>query len=312
MQGILRRFALGAGIAAMLAALVSSETLAKEGVEARLDRPIPKDAAAGSTITLGWSLWFRDEASGEWRPFTGNGGFVRLYGVEGSSTEASGTEDWTGHFLAEVAVPAGGIGRVEIGLAGTACRAGTCWRSDEIFPVTGIGPRDGVPIAEIYRAKIDPLPVQISARRPVRVGIWFVPKPGVDADAVPLPASVFVEVTDMETDGATHVAARPEGRVGHFAAMVTFPESGHYRLAAAVGDDNRIEDVFGESIVRLQVPTMTKAPTPWPPAAASDPATATAPPASSPSVAVFVGLVATILVAFALAAIRGRQMRADG
>jgi hypothetical protein len=104
-----------------------------------------------------------------------------------------------------------------------------CWRSDEILPVTGIGPRDGVPIAEIYRAKIDPLPVQISARRP-RVGIWFVPKPGVDADAVPMPASVFVEVTDMETDGATHVTARPEGRVGHFAAMVTFPESGHYRL----------------------------------------------------------------------------------
>jgi hypothetical protein len=37
--------------------------LAKEGVEARLDRPVPTDAAAGSTISVGWSLWVRDSAS---------------------------------------------------------------------------------------------------------------------------------------------------------------------------------------------------------------------------------------------------------
>jgi hypothetical protein len=308
---MLRRFALAAGIAALLAAAVPSAALGKEGIEARLDHPMPKDAAAGSTITVGWSLWVRDDA-GDWRPFTGNGGFVRLYGVDAGSTEASGTEDWVGHFFAEVTVPSSGIGRAEIGLAGTACRAGTCWRSDAILPITGIGPRAGAPIAEIYRAKIDPLPVHISADGPVRVGIWFVPKPGTPIDAVPLPALVFVQLTDVETQRASHVAAQPEGRIGHFAAMVTFPESGRYRLEAAVGDENRIEHVFGESLVRLQVPTKEAA-TPGPDAAAvaPDPAPATVPPAGSPPVLAFVGLVVAILVALALAAIRGRQMRAD-
>jgi len=307
MRGILRPIAIGAWVAALLAAaIVPSMALAKEGVEARLDRPVPKDAAAGSTISVGWSLWVRDSASEKWRPFTANGVFVRLYGIGGEPTEASGTEDWTGHFLAEVMVPPEGIDSAEIGLAGTACTGKTCSRSDAIFPVTGIGPRAGALIAEIYQAKIDPLPVQIAARQPVRVGIWFVPKPGSAPDAIPLPALVFVQLTDVDTQLASQVAARPEGPTEHFVAMVTFPQMGRYSLSAAVGDGRRIEHVFGESLVRLEVPTVpVTGATPVPAAAVPVPATVPVQPAGLPSVAVLVALV----VGLGLLAIRARRKR---
>jgi hypothetical protein len=311
MRAILRPFAIGAWVAALLAPVIMpSSAFAKEGVEARLDRPIPTDAAAGSTTSIGWSLWVRDAASGKWSTFTASGVFVRLHGIGGKSTEAFGTEDWTGHFLAEVNVPADGIERAEIGLAGTACTAENCGRSDAIFPVTGVGPRAGAPIAEILDAKIDPLPVQVAARQPVRVGIWFVPKPGAAPDAIPLPALVFVQLTDLDTQLASHVAARPEGRTGHFVAIVTFPDTGRYTLGAAVGDGRRIEHVFGESLVRLEVPTVTvTGATPVPVAAVPVPATVPVQPAGLSSVAVLVGLVVALVVGLGLLAIRARRRR---
>jgi hypothetical protein len=311
MRTILRPVAIGVWVAALLApVIIPSTAFAKEGVEARLDRPIPTDAAAGSTTSIGWSLWVRDAASGKWSTFTASGVFVRLYGIGGESTEAFGTEDWTGHFLAEVTVPPDGIDRTEIGLAGTACTAENCGRSDAIFPVTGIGPRAGAPIAEIFQAKIDPLPVQIAARQAVRVGIWFVPKPGAAPNAIPLPASMFVQLTDVETRLASQIPARPEGRTRHFVAMVTFPETGRYTLEAAVGDGRRVEHVFGESLVRLEVPTVTMTgATPVPAAAVPVPATVPVQPAGLPTGAVLLGLVVALVVGLGLLAIRARRKR---
>jgi hypothetical protein len=311
MRGILLPFAVGAWVAALLAAaVVPSTVLAKEGVEARLDRPIPMDAVTGSTISVGWGLWVRDSANQKWNTFTASGVFVRLHGIGGKSTEAFGSEDWTGHFLAEVTVPPDGIDRAEIGLAGTACTAVTCLRSDAIFPVSGIGPRAGAPIAAIFQAKIDPLPVQIAARQPVRVGIWFVPRPGAAREEIPLPALVFVQLTDVEMQLGSQVAAWPEGRAGHFVAMVTFPQTGRYTLAAAVGDGRRIEHVFGESLLRLQVLTTTPGTTTSvPEALVPVPATVPMQPAGLPSGEVLVGLVVALVVGLGLFAFQAQRKR---
>jgi len=313
MRAILRPFAVGAWVAVLLAAsIIQSTALAKEGAEAQLDRPLPKDAAVGSTISVGWSLWIRDGASEKWRTFSASGVFVRLYGIGGAPTEASGTEDWTGHFFAEVTVPPDGIARAEIGLAGTACTDETCSRSDAIFPITGIGPRAGVPMAEIYQAKIDPLPVQIVARQPVRVGVWFVPKPGTAPDAIPLPALVFVQLTDVDTQLASRVTTRPEGRTGHFVATVTVPQAGRYSLEAAVGDGSHIEHVFGDSLVRLQVPT-TSAAAAASAQAAPVPVPATAPmlPTGLPPVTALVGLVVVLGVGLGVVATQARRKRSQ-
>ena len=117
--------------------LLALPTLAKEGAEAMLDTEIPRDAQPGSTIDVGWSVF---SVSGtERQPMYGSPVYIRLVSVDWTtSTEVMGTESppGSGHYVASIEVPAGGIGEVVVGLVGEACSANGCERSDMIFPLT--------------------------------------------------------------------------------------------------------------------------------------------------------------------------------
>ncbi len=118
-------------------ALVASPALGKEGAEARLDTAIPRDAQPGSTIDIGWSVFSIFEDRQE--PVYGSPVYIRLVAPDGTtSTEAMGTErpSGSGHYIASIEVPAGGIGEVIVGMVGEACSDGVCQRSDLIFPLT--------------------------------------------------------------------------------------------------------------------------------------------------------------------------------
>jgi hypothetical protein len=119
-------------------ALAVTPTLAKDGGEAQLDTPIPRDAEPGTTIDVGWSVF---TVSGDERqPMYGSPIYIRLVSRDRTtSTEAMGTESpgGSGHYEASIEVPAGGIGEVVVGLVGEACDANGCRRSDLIFPIVG-------------------------------------------------------------------------------------------------------------------------------------------------------------------------------
>jgi hypothetical protein len=105
-----------------------SVALGKEGVKARLTTPLPLGASPGQTITVAWTLSEVDE-QGVRRPFNAIGVFVRLHSAAGgAATMAFATADAhpLGHYDAQVTVPNGGIGGVEIGLRGT---------TDMVFPL---------------------------------------------------------------------------------------------------------------------------------------------------------------------------------
>ena len=107
---------------------------AKGDAMAALDAPIPPDADAGAELEIGWRAWIPGGTS-EW-PFSGAPVFIRLTSPDGSSsTEAFGRETpkGSGHYLATIQVPAGGVGRVEVGLFGESCVRGACTRSDILF-----------------------------------------------------------------------------------------------------------------------------------------------------------------------------------
>jgi hypothetical protein len=123
---------------------------AKEGAEAKLDTAIPRDAEPGSTIDVGWSVFF--VADGKQEPVDGSPVYIRLVAPDGtSSTEMMGTEtpSGSGHYVATIQVPGGGIGEVIVGMVGEACSDGACQRSDLIFPLTDdalvTGPAPTVP-----------------------------------------------------------------------------------------------------------------------------------------------------------------------
>jgi hypothetical protein len=107
----------------------------KEGVRARLETPAALEAAPGQTTTIAWTLAWRDER-GKRHPFGAGGVFVRLLSAGGETVKAVGTEGPRGRFVADVAVPEGGIGEIEIGLEGTTMYAdGRTQDADVYFPV---------------------------------------------------------------------------------------------------------------------------------------------------------------------------------
>jgi len=126
---------LWAALAAVLLALsLAGVAAAKGGALASLETPIPPDADPGTTIDVAWRAWMPD-AGTDW-PFSGLPVFIRLISADGGrSTETMGRESpaGSGRYEAAIAIPSGGVGRVEVGLFGESCVDGTCTRSDLLF-----------------------------------------------------------------------------------------------------------------------------------------------------------------------------------
>jgi hypothetical protein len=129
-----RLLLVGVVLAAVCAvALAAAPAVAKEEVTARLVGQLPEDAGPGETVTVTWVLAGPDE-DGRRLPFNAIGVFVRLASAGGGPpTIGFATPDAhpDGRYDARVAVPAGGIGGVEIGLRGEN-DAGV---SDVVFPL---------------------------------------------------------------------------------------------------------------------------------------------------------------------------------
>jgi len=116
--------------AVTLALALGTPALAKEDVEARLRQPLPPDPAPGSVIHVAWTLTILESGG---RPFNACGVFVQLRSrAAGQSTRAYADPSCAAHpngeYAADVVVPQGGIGALEIGLSGT---------TDVFFPVVG-------------------------------------------------------------------------------------------------------------------------------------------------------------------------------
>jgi hypothetical protein len=107
--------------------------LGKENVTARLLTPLRLDAAPGEKITVVWALAGAAE-NGRRQPFNAIGVFVRLLSATGGRPSiefATPDAHPQGRYDAQVAVPKGGIGGVQIGLRGTSDGSA----SDVLFPL---------------------------------------------------------------------------------------------------------------------------------------------------------------------------------
>jgi hypothetical protein len=120
-------------LACLLVLAAGPAALGKEGVKARLLTPLRVDAAPGEQLTVVWALAGTDE-HGRRQPFNAIGVFVRLLSASGGRpTIGFATPDAhpQGRYDAQVAVPEGGIGGVQIGLRGSSDGAA----SDALFPL---------------------------------------------------------------------------------------------------------------------------------------------------------------------------------
>jgi hypothetical protein len=121
-------------LVAVLAALaLAPGALAKGRVTASIDHPTHCDAAAGSRISIAFSL--TTFASGGPEPFGAGGVFVKLRRAGGRpALRVAARSDRKGHYVARVTVPRGGILRINAGLNGTTVSDGVEQDADVLFP----------------------------------------------------------------------------------------------------------------------------------------------------------------------------------
>jgi hypothetical protein len=118
-------------VVVLVAALIAAPTaLGKEGVRATLTTPVPLDASPGTTLHVGWKLANRDGT-----PFGGGDVFVRLRSATGAQAETAYTNGG-GTFAADVVVPKGGIGDVQIGIRGWSSGPDGTHEAPMFFPIT--------------------------------------------------------------------------------------------------------------------------------------------------------------------------------
>ena len=152
--------------ALLLVLTLGAPVLAKWDVQARLDAPIPADAAPGTTLVVGWTTTQAD-GSGGTVAFTGAPVFIALTAPGAPEADALVFGDefpaGSGHFTASIVVPPGGIAPdgVSVGLRGTSCEAGVCQHSDLLFELVGdvLEPAAGTAAVEPVTIVATPPPV---------------------------------------------------------------------------------------------------------------------------------------------------------
>ena len=209
-------------------------------VETWIDAPIeaPPDAPAGGLVDFGATFWnARDHTL-----FGINGLNVKLYPKTGNAkpSVAKAIQDVPGHILAQLKIPKGGVGRVEIVTSGQECAAdGTnCHNVDIPLRITGTGPPPDAPPGELVTAELLPVTGDVVAGRPAtiavllhQIGLWT-------AETFALPDNI--EVTSTKVGGGRLGSARlqqdPPTAGQPYRGTIRIPEPGSVVLAAAFVD----------------------------------------------------------------------------
>jgi hypothetical protein len=238
-------------------------------LEAWLDEPMTPDTPAGRTIPIGLTIW--DTQAAELSPIGGL--YLKLHPATGKArpTEAETRSDWPGHILANVIVPKGGPGAIEIGISGRACTSdGTCTDTSFPFTVGGIGPPPAAPRSLLVSARLQPLVQPVIAGRPIEIVIDLAPLAAWDPESLGLPDRLVVIARNgTGPDLASTEIRRGAGPVNIFRGQITIPEPGDVALMFALpGGGSGADDVIDSATTRVKVAPATDS---SPAAAAPDP-----------------------------------------
>lgn len=228
-------------------------------IEAWLDAPVPAGAAPGTQLRVGALIWL--PGTGElMRRATFK---VLLHPASGPAQPGFdyGNEDFAGHIVADLIVPEGGAGELEILLPGTVCENGICGPRDAHVPIRGVGPPPDVPLPAFATALIRP-PVQaIVAGGPTTMDITVEPRIRWPAPGLHLPGAIWLQVREPQGAILDDVAATlVDPAAGRYEAVVTFERAGELVVQAGVAEGAEGADLFGSSVRRVSVVAGVAAP----------------------------------------------------
>jgi hypothetical protein len=117
------------GLGVLLGTAVTA--VAKSGIVARLDAPVPTHAQAGSVLTIGWTLTVPGSSG-----LFGTDTILRLYPANGGApSDWDARQDRGNHYVATVTVPAGKIETIGIGIPGESCTDSACVPAVAFFTI---------------------------------------------------------------------------------------------------------------------------------------------------------------------------------
>jgi hypothetical protein len=230
----------------------SEEPREQFDLEAWLDAPVPAAAAPGSTIHVGAFVWVR----GPEEPVRGASFRIFLHPASGSGEPGFdyAYQDFAGHLVADIGVPEGGAGELEILLPGTVCENDVCGPRDTPIPILGVGPPPGVPLTALATAVIGPPVEAIVAGAPTTIDITVQPRIRWPAPGLQLPASIWLQVRQPQGPILDDVAASLVGAdTGRYEAAVTFDRAGEPVIQAGVEEGAEGADLFAASVRRVTV-----------------------------------------------------------
>jgi hypothetical protein len=257
----------GSAFAASGEPSTASNPNGSSNIEGWLDEPITPDTPAGETIQVGLTIW--DSTAQQLSPMTTL--YLRLHPASGKArpTEAETRSDWPGHILANVIVPKGGPGTIEIGISGRSCTSnGKCTNVDFPFRIGGVGPPPEAPRSTLVDPRLQTLVQPVIAGRPLQILIDLAPRAPWDPGSLGLPDRLVVVARNgTGPDLASTEIRRGAGPVDLYRGQITIPDPGDVALMFAIPSNGTEDDVIQSATTRLKV---VEADDSSPPAAVAD------------------------------------------
>jgi hypothetical protein len=149
------------------------------------------------------------------------------------------TSDAVGHATAQVAVPKGGIGRIEIDTSGQECTAdGKCTDVYQPLRIAGTGPPPDAPINQLVRATLVPIVGDVVAGRPAAIAVEVIPIGLWNQDALKLPSELQVVMSRVSGGrlGDAQLQQDPPDSGLPYQGSIRVPEPGQISLRPAFVD----------------------------------------------------------------------------
>jgi hypothetical protein len=205
-------------------------------VEAWLDAPIqtPADMPPDGIVEVGITFWDAHTH----RLTDVNGVELRLYPAKGKAapTLAEIHTNWPGHILADLALPKGGAGKLELGSQSRVCTSdGTCKDQIDPIPFAGVGPPADASLAELVSAQFHSFVGDTVAGRTFPVAVDMVAMGNWNADVLTPPDSLVVTAAHPggpELARATLILGNQPG--APYAGHLTIAETGPVDLEVAI------------------------------------------------------------------------------
>ena len=270
-------------------------------LEVWLDRPLPSDAKAGSTIAVGFMVW--DTRLGDLSEVGGLYFTLKPAAGKARPTSAETRSDFPGHMVANVIVPRGDAGEIEVGVTGRSCTSdGTCKDARFPFRIAGSGPPRDAPRSRLVTAIVQAPTVQIPTGQPFDVGVDVLPRVDWDAAALALPDRLIVVATlrDHGDVASTDLVADPSAPLA-FHGSLTVQDAGEIALAFGFPVNGGADDVIGAATTRMRIVGDAIGGSPSPSSGGQLPSSTAAPPSDQPPwVLIVVGAVLVVAAGFAI------------